>query len=1011
MGVILVTTVQAYNDRQNTCFNKPFFSQQCTEDEALRVIYQFNDSGVLQSISNEANGLTTSFEYDQQKRLTHISTVDESSKTRQWRYTYPDNQHFMPQTVQAPYNTTDTVMRYEYDKQSYLLNKITNELGHTATIDKRNHHGQVLQSTDENGVITSQTYDNKSKLPLSITINQATTTYGYNDHQQLDSITTPEKVTLRYRYPLDSLKKGSELKKEVKEVIDGDNNIFNAVSNTITNNAGEVVYQALNKTLKHDVHPSHQLKLVQDNAGNIQQVISGHLTTDYTYNAYGEKTEIKDTVRGITKLKYNEAGQLIRKEDGKHQRFDYHYDVLNRLTTVDINQQPLLAYVYDVGDYAKGRLTSLTRWDANHSSTLANNYDAVGNVLTQTSTINDEKSRSYKTQYTYNKDNQMTSILYPSGFKVVYDYNHLGEVSKISQVSDDGLQTILADNIQHLPFGAVSSLTFENGLALKREFNLQYQLTNQSVHGITQTQYQYDNYGHITQANDTNYPTQNKTYTYDDFNRLKTLESPTIKRSFDYDNWGLLVEENAVKGLKNDKHDKKDANGNIVEIDGLTVHYDALNQIERIEKDGRLIADYQYNGYGQRISKTVDGKQTVFIYNTDNQLIEIITDNQTIDIVYLDGKPLAQINNGQVYYFINDVIGTPNILFDGKGQVQWQADVHGYEIQETLHNITQNLRFAGQYYDEESGFYYNNARYYHPKLGGYLQPDSLDVINGGDTDPYAYAGNNPVNNSDPLGLCYKCISPEESCKKHTDFDSWFSCYKSHICMGVWYCVMSDGDFKKIHNTFYHQHPTQALELQTGLDLADYMKRLATHFANGFMDDTTFGLTGFGYENGLFNASAYYAGTGASLAVGLLYGGTYIKGGMLLAKATLPKIVGESVKASHEAGKIREFITTEKETYYRVFSGNMEDVSGRFIVKTKPKSSMYAQEALALPKHNKAEVIQELKIPEGTHLRRSRAAPQKEDGFFPDRRGGAEQFEIKSKVPKKVFTDAKFEEFK
>ncbi|WP_204723362.1 HNH/endonuclease VII fold putative polymorphic toxin, partial [Fastidiosibacter lacustris] len=123
-------------------------------------------------------------------------------------------------------------------------------------------------------------------------------------------------------------------------------------------------------------------------------------------------------------------------------------------------------------------------------------------------------------------------------------------------------------------------------------------------------------------------------------------------------------------------------------------------------------------------------------------------------------------------------------------------------------------------------------------------------------------------------------------------------------------------------------PLHSLQLQTGLDLSDYIKRLATHFANGFMDDTTFGLTGFGYENGIVNASAYYAGTTASMYLGVsipvigvpyTIGKVAVRGGMFLAKAAVPKMVVENVKASvatgkttqvsHEAGKIREFVTT------------------------------------------------------------------------------------------------------
>ncbi len=59
------------------------------------------------------------------------------------------------------------------------------------------------------------------------------------------------------------------------------------------------------------------------------------------------------------------------------------------------------------------------------------------------------------------------------------------------------------------------------------------------------------------------------------------------------------------------------------------------------------------------------------------------------------------------------------------------------------------LRLPGQYYDEETGLYYNLNRYYAPKIGRYLQPDPA----GDGLNPYTYVGGNPVNAVDPEGLC------------------------------------------------------------------------------------------------------------------------------------------------------------------------------------------------------------------------------------------------------------------
>ena len=54
------------------------------------------------------------------------------------------------------------------------------------------------------------------------------------------------------------------------------------------------------------------------------------------------------------------------------------------------------------------------------------------------------------------------------------------------------------------------------------------------------------------------------------------------------------------------------------------------------------------------------------------------------------------------------------------------------------------------YADTETGLYYNMARYYDPRIGGYISSDPIGLAGGLNT--YRYVGNNPLRWIDPWGL-------------------------------------------------------------------------------------------------------------------------------------------------------------------------------------------------------------------------------------------------------------------
>lgn len=64
--------------------------------------------------------------------------------------------------------------------------------------------------------------------------------------------------------------------------------------------------------------------------------------------------------------------------------------------------------------------------------------------------------------------------------------------------------------------------------------------------------------------------------------------------------------------------------------------------------------------------------------------------------------------------------------------------------------VGSSVRPAETYSDPETGFLYLRARYYDPATAQFLSPDPMFALTG---ERYGYAGNNPLNGSDPSGLC------------------------------------------------------------------------------------------------------------------------------------------------------------------------------------------------------------------------------------------------------------------
>lgn len=204
-----------------------------------------------------------------------------------------------------------------------------------------------------------------------------------------------------------------------------------------------------------------------------------------------------------------------------------------------------------------------------------------------------------------------------------------------------------------------------------------------------------------------------------------------------------------------------DANGNVTGFGSTTYTWNARNQLSATSAGA---ASFGYDALGRRISATVSGVTTPYLYDGQNELDEVSATGVR-QRFYLNGKDAdsraAMYDDaggaGWLFYHRNH---QGSVLFTTQytttattdGLIHDQYAYGAYGEAATTAPVTGNpIRYTGRYFDAETGLYYYRARYYSPQLGRFLQTDPIKSKD--DADLYAYTGNDPLNESDPTGNC------------------------------------------------------------------------------------------------------------------------------------------------------------------------------------------------------------------------------------------------------------------
>jgi RHS repeat-associated protein len=701
----------------------------------------------------DANGVSSILTYQlvAEKSLLKTSTIGNNTTTYAY---YADGRL---QSITLPSGNTVT---YEYDDNNRLA-AIQNHLGERTqyTLDSAGNTTGVSIKNSGGSQTYSHSYgfDELGRLINSANFESDSIDYAYDGDKNLSLVTEPGSLSTANL--VDALGR-------IDQITDADGNVIDMGYETSSS--------ILNET-------------VQDQRYN---------TTAYQYDGFGNVISLSSPDTGTTSFVYDAAGNLTQKTDAKFETVSYSYDALNRLTGISYSDPSQnVVYSYDNtsnNNQGIGRLTAVTK----QGNTISYTYDDRGNAVASSHQVNGE---NYLLNQHFDQDNLLDQIAYPSGRIVDYSRNSAGQITSITtKANSSATSTAIASNIQYKAFGPSAGYTLGNGVTIDYGFDEGYRIETISADaGLYAQTIEYCNASDVQNTSANNYcplgeikrisdnvnSANDRAYEYDAMHRLvlETIGShATLAYDYDavgnrterivasQDNNGAPISINELYAI-DPSSNRLDSVSSIISQQtaalipaAKTFDYDLSNRLINYQENDVNVASYQHNALGQRISKTTNGETSHFVYSANGELIFEQRGAKTIEIIWFAGKPLVQIeseSNGPqvVTWLVTDHLNTPRVGLDNNGVIVWRWNSKGFGDEATDNDPdgngidrVVNLRFTGQYYDSESGLYYNYYRDYDPTLGRYIQSDPMGLAGGLNT--YGYVGGNPIAYVDPLGL-------------------------------------------------------------------------------------------------------------------------------------------------------------------------------------------------------------------------------------------------------------------
>ncbi|MDE5671630.1 MAG: hypothetical protein K2I14_09270, partial [Eubacterium sp.] len=477
------------------------------------------------------------------------------------------------------------------------------------------------------------------------------------------------------------------------------------------------------------------------NHGELYQVKVANVTTvSYSYDDNYNVTEERYANDDVIRYKYNANGDVVSQYHNSNAKpyVTYTYNADNELTE-KVNTDTGLKYVYG----ENGQVSVYKTAD----NSLVQSYTEQETEADEENDIEGFKTVN-ETHFgtSYSSVVKDKSVLYSSNDNTVeYSYQTSGKEDDEKMSSDmvkNGDITALSSAYEYDKDGNVTKKTYscrdnieQASIEIVNRYDDKGKITGYGYNGIDQ-EYFYDENDQIIRVNDNIKNPFTETYTYDERGNITSkktykytenntiITEPVQTTAFTYANTGWKDQLVSVNGVEL----TYDANGNVLTYGDKEYLWNTGRHLESIT-DGDNEYAYTYDENGIRTSKTVNDITTY--YNTKDGVILAQTDGTNTMYFQYDnsGTPLGFIYNGVQYFYLTnamgDVIGITeangnNVViyfYDAWGRIT-AIDTADEEASTAYLELAEAnpLRYRGYYYDNETGYYYLQSRYYDPEI-------------------------------------------------------------------------------------------------------------------------------------------------------------------------------------------------------------------------------------------------------------------------------------------------------